>query len=707
LPAEFGGAFLERVRNPAPGGGIGPSPYSSEGGTLMHLRHVKKLGRNRALSRNCPPWVEELEPRLAPAGNISVLGYHYDNANDGQYQAETALTPANVNSKTFGKLFTTQLDGQVYAEPVYEFGLNIPSGPNKGVHNVVYVATEHDTLYAIDADSGHVLWKDTFINPAGGTNPVPNSEVNGAIGPEVGITGTPVIDPATNTIYVDAVTKEVRGGANHYVDRVWGVQLTDGSRLFHPIIVADTIRNQDGSFTFVSGPTVSGTGAGSVNGKVTFNAFLEMQRPGLTLVNGTVYIGYGSYFDHGTYHGWIIGVNHNSQDKLQVVAAFNATPNGDQGAFWQGGGRIAADSSGNLYAATGNGTFDSTLNPTTHLPVNGDYGDTVLKLAADPTTSATHQNINGWGLKVVDYFTPFNQQTLNNQDLDLGSTAPVLLPASVGAPGHPLLFMGGKEGRIYLIDTTNMGKFHANADAVSDERLIANYTTWGSAAFFNNQLYVVGSGSAAETFSITSTGKFSGPTSQSPDKFGFPGSSPYISANGTQNGVAWDIDTGSGQLRAYNATSYATELYTTNQNSSRDQPGSLPKFAVPTVAHGKVYVGTTADTLVVYGLLPKGAGASMISAPPTTTPSVQTTGDMAQAYGALAIRPTGFAVPSPGLLIARPHANPPGIPVENLSGLPGSSQGAIDNGSALPVSARLHKPSSPTDSFWESFETDI
>ena len=252
-----------------------------------------------------------------------------------------------------------------------------------------------------------------------------------------------------------------------------------------------------------------------------------------------------------------------------------------------------------------------------------------------------------------------------------------------------------------------MGKFHPNVDAVSDERLIANYSTWGSAAFFNNQLYVVGSGSAAETFSITSKGKFSGPTSRSPDTFGFPGSTPYISANGTTNGIVWDLDQGSGELRAYNATSYAKELYTTNQNSSRDQLGSVPKFAVPTVAHGKVYIGTTADTLVVYGLLPKGADASMISAPPTTTTSVQTTGDMAQAFGALAIGPMRFAVPSSGLLIAGTHANPPGMPTENLTGSSGGSNGAIDNGSALPVSARLHKPSSPTDSFWESFESDI
>ena len=673
----------------------------------MRLHHGELPTRNRVRSRNYPPRLEELEPRLAPTVGISVMGYHYDNLNDGQYQMETALTPANVNSTTFGKLFTTQLDGQVYAEPLYRYGLDIPSGPHKGVHNIVYVATENDSLYAIDADNGQVLWKDSFINPAAGINPVPNSDVNGAIGPVVGITGTPVIDPATNTIYVDAVTKETRSGVNHYVHRIWAVQLTDGSNRFGPLVVADTVLNSDGSFTFDSGPTVSGTGAGSVNGKVTFNAFLQMQRPGLTLVNGTVYIGYGSYFDRGTYHGWIIGVNHSDQqNKLQIVAAFNATPNGSQGAFWQGGGRIAADGSGNLYAVTGNGTFDTTLNPTTQFPTDGDYGDTVLKLAADPTTSSTHQNINGWGLKVVDYFTPFNQQTLNDDDLDLGSTGPVLLPATVGAPGHPLLFTGGKEGRIYLIDTTNMGKFDPTADHVSDEKLIANYSIWGSAAFFNNRLYVVGSGSPGQTYSITSTGKFSGPTSQSPDTFSYPGSTPYISANGTRNGIVWDLDKGASELRAYNATSYGTELYTSSQNSSRDQLGSVPTFAAPTVAHGKVYVGTTDDTLVAYGLLPKGADAGMISAPATTT-SVQTTGDMAQAFGALSIGPRQVAVPSFGLPIASPHANPQGRPTENLTGSPANSQGGTDNGLALPAKARLDEPFSLADSFWESFATDV
>jgi hypothetical protein len=664
----------------------------------MHVRNRERIGKTRTLSHKHRPTVEELEPRLVPS-TIDVLGYHYDNANDGQYQAETALTPANVNSTKFGKLFTSKVDGQVYAEPLYKSGVNITRGPHQGVHNVAYVATEHDSLYAIDADNGQFLWKDSFINPAIGINPVPNSDVNGAIGPEVGITGTPVIDPATNTIYLDAATKVTGSGNNRYVHRLWALQLTDGSAQFGgPVLIADTILNSNGSFGYVSGPTVNGTGDGSINGKLTFNAERQMQRPGLTLVNGTVYVGFGSYFDGNPYHGWLLGFNHsNPQSKLQLVAAFNATPNGFQGAFWQGGGRISADSAGNLYVETGNGTFDSTLNAT-RFPVKGDYGDTFLKLAADPTTNSTHQSINGWGLKVVDYFTPFNQQTLDNQDLDIGSTAPLLLPNSAGTPGHPLLFGGGKEGRIYLIDRSNMGKFDPKVDHIPDEKLFSGFSTWGTSAFFNNQLYVVGAGSPAQTFSIINN-KFSNATSHSPDSFGYPGSTPYVSANGTQNGIVWDLDQGSGELRAYNATSYAKELYTSSQNSARDQLGSVPTYAVPTVAHGKVYVGTTNDTLVVYGLLPHptdGVAVGSAAGAPSD--------DVFQALAGVASDTGRANAPFALSQVANGHVAPLNRPAD--SAFDSAELTRAGSGPAISLSARLHKLTTPADSFWEMFQGD-
>jgi hypothetical protein len=667
----------------------------------MHMRDRERTGKTYAFFRSHRPTVEELEPRLVPS-TIDVLGYHYDNANDGQYQAETTLTPTNVNSTKFGKLFTTQLDGQVYAEPLYKFGVNITRGGHQGIHNVVYVATEHDSLYAIDADNGQILWKDSFINPAAGINPVPNSDVNGAIGPEVGITGTPVIDPTTNTIYLDAATKETGNGNNRYVHRLWAVQLADGSFPFGPVLIANTVHNSDGTFRYVSGPTVNGTGDGSINGKLTFNAHRQMQRPGLTLVNGTVYVGFGSYFDGNPYHGWLLGFNHsNAQNKLQLVAAFNATPNGSQGALWQGGGRISADNAGNLYVETGNGTFDSTLNAT-QFPVNGDYGDTFLKLAADPTTNSSHQSINGWGLKVVDYFTPFNQQTLDNQDLDVGSTAPLLLPDSVGTPGHPLLFGGGKEGRIYLIDRSNMGKFDPNMDHIPDEKLFSNFSTWGTSAFFNNRLYVVGAGSPAQTFSIVNN-KFSNATSQSPDVFAYPGSTPYVSANGTQNGIVWDLDRGTGELRAYDATTYTKELYTTGQNSSRDQPGSIPTYAVPTVAHGKVYVATNDSTLVGYGLLSHSADGAVAAATPFGAPA-PSGDDVFQAVAGLQTDTGQASVPLSLSSIANRDVAPLNRPTDSASN--SAEQTRTGSGPAISLSARLHKLSSSADSFWEMFQGD-
>jgi hypothetical protein len=554
-------------------------------------------------SCNHRPVLEELEPRLAPAA-IDVLGYHYDNSNDGQYTVETTLTPSVVKPATFGKLHTVPLDGQVFAEPLYESGIRITAGAHPGIHNVVFLATEHDSVYAIDADNGQLLWKRSFINPAAGVTSVPDNDVNGALFPENGITGTPVIDLATNTLYFDATTKEIRSGVSHYVHRFWALQVADGSNQFgSPFVVADTV-NQGGKFQYIIGPTVNGTGDGSVNGKVTFNSFRQMQRPGLTLLNGTVYVAYGSYNDNGLYHGWLLAFNHaDSQNHLQLVAVFNTTPNASAGSIWQGGGRIAADASGNLYVETANGTFDTTLNAN-KFPLHGDYGDTFLKLAADPTTNPSHQNINGWGLKVVDYFTPFNQAILDSQDLDLGSSAPILLPASVGLPGHPLLFGGGKEGRIYLVDTSNMGKFDPNKDHVPKEELIPNFSTWGTPAYFQGHLYVVGSDFPAYAFAVGNGTFSSKPTSQSRDTFAYPGSTPYISSNGTANGIAWDLESSTGELRAYLASSYGTELYNSAQAANgRDRLGAVSNFSSPTVAHGKVYIGTLDGTLVIYGLL--------------------------------------------------------------------------------------------------------
>jgi hypothetical protein len=545
------------------------------------------------------------------------LTFHNDSARTGQNGQETTLTLSNVHSTTFGKLFTVSVDGQVYAQPLVQSGVTITTGPYQGTHNVVFVATEHDSLYAIDGGNGQVLWWDSFLTgiPGATVTPVPAGDLEYVdpkdIDPEIGITGTPVIDPSTNTLYLITKTKEVVGQATpHYVQRLHAVSTADGSEKFGgPVVIADT--SFDGTnFTFNSGPAVNGTGDGSVGGSVPFNAARQHQRAALTLANGTVYAAWASHQDFGPHHGWVLGF---SAANLQLTAAFNDTPNGGDGGIWQSGGGLVVDPQGYLYAETGNGTFDTTLDAQ-GMPVNQDYGDSFIKLAVDPDSSQTNQNGNGWGLKVVDYFTPHNQQDLQDQDLDLGAGGPVILPDSVGNSTHPHLLAGaGKEGTIYLIDRDNMGHFDPNTNHVVQELGQAvGGPAYDTPAYFHNALYYVGAGDNgegttsdyAQAFSIAdgSAHLSTTATSQSTDSYFFPGSTPGISANGTSNGIVWDVEHGSNELRAYDASNYATELYTSDQaGGGRDALGSSIKFTVPTVANGRVYVGT-ANALVIFGL---------------------------------------------------------------------------------------------------------
>jgi hypothetical protein len=561
------------------------------------------------------PFLELLEDRLAPS--VNVLGYHNNLANNGEYLSETTLTPANVNVNTFGKRFSAPVDGQVYAQPLYVSNVLVTMGTSTAIHNVVYVATEHDSLYAIDADEGNVLWHDSFINPAAGVTSVPSIDANSTdLAPEIGITGTPVIDLVTNTLFLVAKTKEVVGGANHYVQRLHAIDIGTGKENFGgPVTIADTIF--DGTnFTYVSGPFVFGSGDGSVNGKLTLNALRQLQRTGLTLYNGNVYFGFGSHNDTNPYHGWVLSYNDRN---LHLNGVFNTTPNGIRGGIWQGGGRIAIDSSvGYLYLQTGNGTFDTTLNQQ-GFPSLGDYGDSFVKLTVDPTTTATHQGTNGWGLRVVDYFTPFNQAVLGVTDLDVGSGGPVILPDSVGSAAHPHLLLGaGKEGRIYLIDRDNMGHFNAIADHIVQEALVLT-AAYDSPAYLAGIFYYACHDQPGLAFSILNGTFKVVPASKTPDLFSYPGSTPSISANGSQNRIVWLLDRSTNQLRAYDARNLATELYTSAQApGGRDRLGPPTKFAVPTVANGMVYVGTFTDRLVAYGLLNPASTpiASALSASP-------------------------------------------------------------------------------------------
>jgi len=525
---------------------------------------------------------------LESRAQVNVLTHHNDNARSGQNLNETILTHANVNSNTFGKVFAYSVDGQIYPQPLYLSGVAIT---DKGMHNVVFVATAHGSVYAFDADSNAgtnsaPLWQVSFINPPGVTT-VPNGDVGSAnVAPEIGITSTPVIDATTGTIYVEMKTKEISGGAS-YLHRLHALNVGSGAEKFGGPVVLTA--------------TVNGTGDGNDGaGHVPFNGLRHMNRPGLLLLNGVVYVAYGSHGDQGPYHGWVIGYN---AATLQRQNVFNTTPNGGLGGFWNGGGGPAADSAGNIYCLTGNGTFNAGIS---------NYGDSFLKLTP-----------SGTNLTLADYFTPFNQQALADADADLGSGATIVLPDSVGSAAHPYLIVGaGKEGKIYLVDRDNMGGFNAANDGQIVQSFPGIANSFATPAYFNNALYYAGGGDTVKAFRFSGGLLVTTPASQSTAAIGWPGATPSISANGISNAIVWILqstgaDSGAkAVLRAYNATNLAVELYNSSQASSRDDPGGAIKFAVPTVANGKVYVGG-ASRLTVFAtgswaatpvITPNGAG---------------------------------------------------------------------------------------------------
>jgi len=489
---------------------------------------------------------------------VSVLTYHNDLPRTGQNLNETILTPSNVRPGLFGQVFKQPVDGQVYAQPLYMWGLNIPG---QGVHNVVFVVTEHDSVYAFDADSGigsnaTPLWKVSFINPAIGVTTVPSESLEcGVIAPEIGITGTPVIDPLTGTLYVVAMTLENFGQT--YIQRLHALDVSTGvERPGSPVEIE---------------ASVPGTGDG--NTLVTFKPWLYKQRAGLLLLNGLVYTAWSSHCDSGNYHGWLIGYDAGT---LKRVAVYTSTPNWWAGSIWQSGAAPAADANGNIYVVTGNGTFDADRG-------GADLSQSVVKLSTNN------------GLSVADYFTPFNADALSVQDLDLGSSGALLLPDVAGPPAHPrLLVTGSKEGRLYVLDRDHMGNFQPGSDSQIVQSLPAVGPVFGIPVYFNDTVYLAARNDAIKAFSLKNGLLSEQPVLQSVPPFPFLGSVPSISANGLTNGILWTIDS-STQLHAYDAANLANELY-------RGDAGSYVKFATPTIANGKVFVGTD-DSLVVFGVL--------------------------------------------------------------------------------------------------------
>jgi len=542
--------------------------------------------------------VELLESRRLLSAN--VLTWHNDLARTGLNPNETQLTPADVNVSSFGKLFSYPVDGQLYAQPLYVSGLAIPG---KGTHNVVFVATENNNVYAFDADSpsgsGGMLWKVNLGTPATLPNPTiypPGGRYGPNISPHMGITGTPVIDLASNTMYVDAFTNDSGTIFNH---RIHALDLTTGQDKVTPVVVQ---------------ATYPGNGVTSDGTTVPFLPYRQLQRPALALLNGTVYVSYGSFSDGDPYHGWVLGFDANS---LQLQSAYNDTPNlltipagphADEGAFWQAGAGPSSDGS-NLYLMSGNGDFDTNLDAN-GFPTLQDYGDSFIKLS---TASST--------LTVSDYFTPYNQQALSDQDQDLGSAGPMVLPDSVGSAAHPHLLVGcGKEGQIYLIDRDAMGKFNSTTNDVVQQVSLGS-GTWSNPAYFNGRIYFHGVNDVLKAFSISDGVLSTTPVVQGNVSYGYPGATPSISSNGTQDGIVWEIQ-GGGILHAYDATTLQ-ELYNSSQApQGRDTIGSYENFIVPAIADGKVFVGS-ANSVVIFGLF----------APPTSAPAAPSSLKASQDFG--------------------------------------------------------------------------
>lgn len=492
-------------------------------------------------------------------GTVAVTTWRNDLARSGQNLNETTLTPSNVNATKFGKKFTYAVDGYVFAQPLVVPGVSIGGG----THNVVFVATQHDSVYAFDADGGRTsaYWKKSFIDSANGITTVPGSDVN--VSNEWGVTATPVIDRASNTIYLLSRTKNTKNDT--YSQKLHALDLSTGAEKFGGPVEIQAC--------------VSGSGAGAINGQVCFNSLRENSRVALTLLNGVVYLAWASLDDTTPYHGWVLGYSANS---LQRVALFNATPNGSDGGIWMGGGGMSSDGS-NLFAITGNGTFNAG---------NDNYGDTYLKIAT-----------SGGTLVLSDYFTPYDQANLSSHDLDLGSTAPLLLTNSTSTHTKELLG-AGKNGHAYLVDANDMGKYQSGSNSQIVQELTFPAGVYTTPAYWNGRVYFIGNTDVVKQFNYSNGTLGSSPAAKGSHTYGYPGANPTISANGTSNGILWAVEktsSGTAVLHAYDATNVAKELYSSATNASRDSAGTAVKFVVPTVANGKVYVGTTSK-LVVYGL---------------------------------------------------------------------------------------------------------
>jgi hypothetical protein len=518
---------------------------------------------------------QRLTDVAAPAVFKGVLTYHNDNQRTGRNLSETTLTLQNVNSTTFGKLFVIRTDGRVDAQPLYLPNLSISAN---GTHNVLFVASEHGTVYGFDADSGSTLWQATMLK----SGETPSDDRGcGQVSPEIGVTSTPVIDLTAGlhgTIYVVAMSKDASG---NYHQRLHALDITSGAEQFGgPVDVA---------------AKYPGNGDNSQNGYVIFDPKQYKERAGLLLLNHVVYTSWASHCDFRPYTGWIISYNGSTLAQKSVL---NVTPNGNEGSIWAAGAGPAADSAGNIYFLDANGTFDTTLDAN-GFPANGDYGNAIMKLSTK----------NGQ-LTVADYFNMYNTVSESNVDEDLGSGGAMVVPNIKDSSGvvHHLAVGAGKDANIYMVNRDNMGKFNPNNNSQIYQEVTGRLagSVFSMPAFSHNRIYFGAVGDRIKAFSFNSSALLNTtPASQTNNSFPYPGTTPSISGSSSSNTILWAVqNTSPAVLHAYNANNLAVELYNSNQAAGgRDHFGSGNKFITPTIANGKVYVGTT-NGVGVFGLLP-------------------------------------------------------------------------------------------------------
>jgi len=508
---------------------------------------------------------------IASASATDVVTYHNDNARTGQNLNETTLTYSNVNSASFGKLFTMPVDGIIDAEPLYLSGLTIAGS----THNVLYAVTENDSVFAFDADEGTLLWQVSLLL----TGETPSDDLGCTfISPQIGITSTPVIDRGSGphgTIYVVAMSKN---GTTYY-QRIHALDVTTGQEEF-------------GGPVTITGK-YPGTGDDSLNGFAIFEPRQYAERQGLLLLNGIIYTGWTSHCDELPYTGWVIGY---SESTLKQTSVLNLTPNGSGGAIWQSGAGMASDGE-SIYFLDGNGTFDTTLNAQ-GFPISGDFGNGFLRVSTTDNQ-----------LQVADYFEAYNTVAESAVDDEIGSGGALVLPPMVDSTGTTryLAIGAGKDSNIYIVDRTNLGKFNPNNDSAIYQELDGAlvHGIWSMPAYYEGSVYFGSRENYLLQFQFSKALLSTTASSRSAAIFEIPGTTPSVSASGPTNGIVWAIEHSDpiDVLHAYEASSLAKELYNSNQASAgRDQFGQATHFGTPMIVNGMVYVGTTTN-VTAFGLL--------------------------------------------------------------------------------------------------------